>query len=619
VIREWRINRFKSIAGQTALTFRRLTLLAGANSSGKSSVIQSILLMTQSLASRVPEKQLVLNGEQVKLGTFDDVCNLQAGEQTVEFGFDLDLKWPLGDASLNGLTSSQPISPSPDDTGISLKADFVFAPARSPHGDGSPAPMSMYGEILTAAFRSAFRYRQNEIAVDDDDDASADLHLERRDEGQIEQALSLVAPTMLQAAGPAIRRALRYSVQLSAKARRQVRIDRADRQNTGALGEVAGVTLDHLFPGQLIWKQPALRRMVESRVRRLAALSAQRVDQTIERWTDSSDSVQAALASALSEGAGIDGKSIHEFVRGLRFPDRNPPAFKGLIDRTATIVGPPLAGAMAIAEGPLPPESSEAFEEARRYFSAIRYLGPLRDDPKPVYAMAGAVDPTDVGAKGQFTAAVLDLNANVEVSYVPPGASDPVNARLAEAVRSWLVHFDMAEHVRTSDEPKVGYRLLVRPTGIRSYVDLTNVGVGLSQLLPILVCTLASRPGNLLLFEQPELHLHPAVQSQLGDFFIAAGRAGRQCVVETHSEYLINRIRLRIAESEPGSDLESLSTIHFVERPAAASTFRSINVNGFGAILDWPKGFFDQSPNEAEQILKAALRKKARRPAAKNT
>jgi len=122
---------------------------------------------------------------------------------------------------------------------------------------------------------------------------------------------------------------------------------------------------------------------------------------------------------------------------------------------------------------------------------------------------------------------------------------------------------------------------------------------------------LVSGPGAVLLFEQPELHLHPAVQSRLADFFISLAKSGRQCLVETHSEYLINRLRLRIAESEQSDQLQDLATIHFVERTGATSKFTEVSINEFGAIPDWPTGFFDQGPNESEQILKAALLKKA--------
>ncbi len=67
-------------------------------------------------------------------------------------------------------------------------------------------------------------------------------------------------------------------------------------------------------------------------------------------------------------------------------------------------------------------------------------------------------------------------------------------------------------------------------------------------MLPIVIMFLLSDEDDILIFEQPELHLHPQVQSRLCDLFIAIARAERQCIIETHSEYLINRLRLRIAQ-----------------------------------------------------------------------
>lgn len=139
--------------------------------------------------------------------------------------------------------------------------------------------------------------------------------------------------------------------------------------------------------------------------------------------------------------------------------------------------------------------------------------------------------------------------------------------------------------------------------------DLTHVGVGVSQVLPILVISLLAEPDTTLLIEQPELHLHPRVQTLLGDFFLSMASIGKQIIVETHSEYIVNRLRFRAAAAE-GEQISSLMKIYFAEKKEGASVFREINVNRYGAITDWPEGFFDQSQSEAEEILQAATRKR---------
>jgi predicted ATPase len=128
--------------------------------------------------------------------------------------------------------------------------------------------------------------------------------------------------------------------------------------------------------------------------------------------------------------------------------------------------------------------------------------------------------------------------------------------------------------------------------------------------LPILVASLLADSDTTLIFEQPELHLHPKVQTLLADFFLSMTALGKQCVVETHSEYLINRVRFRTAAAIEGNPWLSRQKMYFVERPSEGSTFHEVEINEFGAVLQWPEGFFDESQKEAEEILRAASKKR---------
>ena len=121
--------------------------------------------------------------------------------------------------------------------------------------------------------------------------------------------------------------------------------------------------------------------------------------------------------------------------------------------------------------------------------------------------------------------------------------------------------------------------------------------------------SLLSEDGSILIFEQPELHLHPLVQARLSDFFIAISLQGKQCIIESHSEYLIKRLRRRTAEFSDET-LTDISKIYFVERNNGVSSYKPISLNAFGNVSEWPKDFFDQSDKETEQIIKAATIKK---------
>jgi predicted ATPase len=265
--------------------------------------------------------------------------------------------------------------------------------------------------------------------------------------------------------------------------------------------------------------------------------------------------------------------------------------------------------------GNLPPEIVGVVREVIDFFTErLRYLGPIRDDPRAIYGIPFNPETKDVGVKGEFTAAVLErYKEEVVTNPLPPSegvfSGKTKTTRLINAISEWLQYMDLVENVTTLDHGKIGYELLVRSAGVVKDLDLTNVGVGVSQVLPTLVMALLAPKDSILLFEQPELHLHPKVQSRLGDFLFGIALSGRQCIIETHSEYLINRVRRRIVEAEGKSLLEKTS-IYFVERIRGESQFKRVQPNEYGAILAWPKGFFDEGPAEAELIMEAAMKKR---------
>jgi predicted ATPase len=254
--------------------------------------------------------------------------------------------------------------------------------------------------------------------------------------------------------------------------------------------------------------------------------------------------------------------------------------------------------------------------------SGIRYLGPLRDSPRPMYQLETLESTTNVGYRGEHTAAVLDLNSAEEINYhSPPNeladseyvTSSPVRrASLHDAVVEWLSYLGIADEVVTTEAGVFGNRLQVSTDGAGRLQDLTNVGVGVSQVLPIVVMALLAPPGSFLIFEQPELHLHPRVQARLADFFLALALDGKQTILETHSEYLVDRFRLRIALSSSDS-VRPLINILFSEKSAGQSTLTPLEISEFGSIANWPKDFFDQSQRDVGRIVKAASEKRSKR------
>jgi predicted ATPase len=139
--------------------------------------------------------------------------------------------------------------------------------------------------------------------------------------------------------------------------------------------------------------------------------------------------------------------------------------------------------------------------------------------------------------------------------------------------------------------------------------SIPQLGTGVSQVLPILTICLSAPLGSTIIIEQPELHLHPKMQSKLADFFIAMALSGRQCIIETHSEYLIYALRYRISKSLLRNDesIQKAIKIFFAEKKDGISTFQEIKVNKHGEISAWPEDFFDERQKLEDRMLGAIL------------
>jgi predicted ATPase len=207
----------------------------------------------------------------------------------------------------------------------------------------------------------------------------------------------------------------------------------------------------------------------------------------------------------------------------------------------------------------------------------------------------------------------LQLNAKRTVTtIVPPFAEATVDSAKAvqrpftTAVQEWLAYLGVAEELQIIERGKLGHELRVKALGSNEFQDLTNVGVGVSQVLPIVVSCILAEPGSTLIFEQPELHLHPAVQGRLTDLFISMIALDKQIILETHSEHIIERLRLRVVE-DFSDKLHSATSLFYFEIENGRTVVRPVKITTFGAIPDWPRGFFDQSQIASEQIVLKAI------------
>ncbi len=153
------------------------------------------------------------------------------------------------------------------------------------------------------------------------------------------------------------------------------------------------------------------------------------------------------------------------------------------------------------------------------------------------------------------------------------------------------------------------YRVKVQLSRESVAVDLIDVGFGVSQILPLLVLLAYVPEGSTLVLEQPEMHLHPKVQSKLADVFIGVAQARKlQIIFESHSEHMLMRLQRRVAEQKVDPDQVAL---YFCENDGVESSLSQLQLDECGSIANWPKDFFGDALGETAAIVSAGLRHRA--------
>ena len=237
----------------------------------------------------------------------------------------------------------------------------------------------------------------------------------------------------------------------------------------------------------------------------------------------------------------------------------------------------------------------------------IFYLGPLRDYPHRQYNWSGG-SPSDVGARGELTInAILAASGEENIFQMKKNGG---KLAFQEVVARWLnemglIHsFSVAEIAKSSNI----YQAKVSVDKESPEVLLTDVGFGVSQVLPAIVLLYHVPEGSTVILEQPEIHLHPEVQSALADAIVAiAETRDLQVIVESHSEHLLRRLQRRVAEGVIPAELMKL---YFVSQENGEARLADIGLNEYGEIENWPPDFFGDEMEEIAETRKAAIKRK---------
>jgi len=223
----------------------------------------------------------------------------------------------------------------------------------------------------------------------------------------------------------------------------------------------------------------------------------------------------------------------------------------------------------------------------------LSYISAERIGPRETYAVSTPLQQHDVGPSGEFT-----------VSFLRDRGEDPVSAQLlhkdeknpllVRQASTWLGHFFSGasfELNQVSNANLVSMSFRTSPGGEPHRPQ--NVGFGLTHILPVIVAGLGTKPGHVILLENPEAHLHPAGQAEIGVFLARVAASGVQVIFETHSDHVLNGVRRAV---KTGMISPGKVATHFFCRDGKedATTVQSVHMDDQGNLDDWPEGFFDQ-------------------------
>ena len=550
----WQVRNFKSI-GEAKIPLAHLTILSGMNSSGKSSLLQSVLFFAQSIS----KNSIVLNGPLVRLGLPEDV--VRNGATSVQVGGTLELEieensvpskftWTATVSASSGgnfeviayeivqesgavlvsATNSRISAADKLDVGkVFQNSEFIL---RVTKFGGKQAPARTFMS-LDGLMPTAFVFRRTEAEVGRTFSQIFPRHQLRGGEDVFENFMFFLNYTL--------------------------------RRNPKTKGiEATKSMLETLEPR--IYSEQSGEPLINSRS--YADLKMEYVQRISKSgWT----------RTRLSD------PTIRDFWNDS-FMRRYSLANSELQDETRLEC---IARVAAVSR------------HVAMFAKSIKYIGPLREQPQVVNSSYGADHPgLPVGARGESAAHALVDGRRKRIEFTQP---DGTQARklLSEAVAIWASYLGLGDAIDVEDRGKLGRGLQISVNGKAR--DLTMVGVGASQLLPIVLAALTVEPESLLIIEQPELHLHPAVQSRLADFLLIA-RPDVRFIVETHSEYLITRLRRRIAEQSVAPEQ---AHVFFAEQNRGMTKFQELSIDAMGNFEQWPQGFFDTQNEEARAIISA--------------
>ncbi len=577
------IENFKSYTQRQFIRFSDLSVLLGANSSGKSTALQALLTMKQTMECNSPDEELLLSGKYVALGDFDDVISV-SGTESFTFSAVLE-QTEKSENTLEEDDFKITWNFKRGEDGTSAALDFIEV-----HYEDMQLVFTRekggYYDLLTNGRQSSFGANVNNLQMTKYY-MHYDLELNRKASELLNDLSHMLVSQKIAVA------ATDKLVSVESIKEFYVRLLNKDSDST------------------------VEKRILSREKQKLAERAEQLIDEfgnlELPEYETIARTFPKDLRVKILELTFADVESTEELEKLLvkyenylaqykqSAPDAND--FQGLYHFD-------MASFRTLGENGEKTDQWTQLKYALDFYeefytdiiTKIFFVGPIRDNPKGLYNIGFETIPKYVGPTGAYFASVLLHENKREKEYILPKGNE--RCTLSDALAAWMVHLNIASSVIVDKKNSFGFSVSIENMEqVKS--DIMNVGIGTSQVLPVLISVLLSEPGELLIFEQPELHLHPYSQSRLADMFVEFCRRGRKIILETHSEYFLLRLRYHIVKDDFSKESTAVNFFHNV----GGTIVESANISSLGNI-DYPKDFRDETQELLDAILEAALERK---------
>lgn len=582
VLKGIEIENFKSYTEKQYIHFSDLSVLLGANSSGKSTALQALLIMKQTIECNSPDEELLMSGKYVALGDFDDVISdpkkdyfslsavlaeTEKSENEIENDeFKITWYFKRADDGISAMLTKLDI--------VYETMTLSFERAENLHYmyiNGKRSPFStVLANLIMVKYNIHYDIEFNNKLAELLNELSKELLTKKVTTVQTDQPVSLSEIE-------------KFYFKLMDRIQTSEDKNYNILEEHGELAKRVGELLDK-FGEMELPRFEAISRILPKELRlKMLELALSGLD-TMENV----DNIISKYEKYLSDYSMI--KHRVEDFKGVFGLGSNP--FR-LFDRD-------VGKKDNLTQLKFALDFYNSF--LKNILTKIFFVGPIRETPKGLYNIGFETIPKYVGPTGSYFASVLLHENKKEREYILPDRVE--KCTLSDALAEWMIHLNVASAVDVDKKNSFGFSVSIKNMEqVKS--DIMNVGIGTSQVLPVLISVLLSEPNEILVFEQPELHLHPYSQSRLADMFTEFCKHGRKIILETHSEYFLLRLRYHIVKEYYSKDA---TAVNFFQNKGGTKV-TSANVSGYGNI-DYPEDFRDETQELLNSILEASFERK---------